>query len=732
MSNLDVLLKQEVLWLVTLTRRLKSTTTSVNRVDVNLLEGRLSVIRELLGFMDTPIKYQIGGDPRLDVCLIREILDCFIFPFSKVYSALAAQQENIDTTMAWLNPVCSTSSCINAAYDVLVALCTGCPKNLEILSDLLTKMFSTPFGDEPPLSSMKDWDYMPTVGPRPPGGFVGLKNAGATCYMNSVLQQLYMIRQVREGLLRVTGTTPDAEEDFSGEGCANEDTSGFVNSIFNSSPTNTSVTSNSSDKSRKEYHIVILKQIQAIFGHLAASTLQFYIPKGLWQHFKIQDEFVNLREQHDACEFYNILVENINEALKALGEPQLLNTYLGGSFADMKICKTCPHRYTREEAYTVISIDIRNYSNLQESLEQYVKGDLLEGDNAYFCEKCDKKVDTVKRICLKKLPPVLAIQLKRFDYDWERETSIKFNDYFAFPRDLDLEPYTVRGLAKQNEQIAYEEEDMNDRSCSKYKLTGIVVHSGQASGGHYYSFIKHRDSVNNTDTSQWYRFDDDEVSECRMHDDDEMKGQCFGGEYLSDQQIYDHTQKRLMYRKQKRWWNAYLLFYTREDVESEQLSQTLSETNIAEHPQLLKMPTPIEKSVLRQNVKFLHKRSQFTLEYFMFMRKMLSSNCEYVQGIIQQNGEPEIFEEISLLTMKLVMQFLFSVGLRSKKSLRGPLSEWLDSIGGHLRYSARSRQLLVRQLISCNSALITDYIVDSPVGEVGCDESSISLFEPIF
>lgn len=27
---------------------------------------------------------------------------------------------------------------------------------------------------------------------------------------------------------------------------------------------------------------------------------------------------------------------------------------------------------------------------------------------------------------------------------------------------------------------------------TKYQLTGIVVHSGQASGGHYYSYILHR------------------------------------------------------------------------------------------------------------------------------------------------------------------------------------------------------------------------------------------------
>lgn len=35
-----------------------------------------------------------------------------------------------------------------------------------------------------------EWEFVPPVGPRPPKGFVGLKNAGATCYMNSVLQQV--------------------------------------------------------------------------------------------------------------------------------------------------------------------------------------------------------------------------------------------------------------------------------------------------------------------------------------------------------------------------------------------------------------------------------------------------------------------------------------------------------------------------------------------------------------
>ena len=52
------------------------------------------------------------------------------------------------------------------------------------------------------------------------------------------------------------------------------------------------------------------------------------------------------------------------------------------------------------------------------------------------------QVVTVKRLCVKKLPPILAIQLKRFEYDFERVCAIKFNDYFEFPRDLDMDPYT--------------------------------------------------------------------------------------------------------------------------------------------------------------------------------------------------------------------------------------------------------------------------------------------------
>jgi len=61
--------------------------------------------------------------------------------------------------------------------------------------------------------------------------------------------------------------------------------------------------------------------------------------------------------------------------------------YTSPSYMSNFVC-----RYSKEEPFSVISVDIRNHSTLLDSLEQYVKGELLEGADAYHCEKCNKKV----------------------------------------------------------------------------------------------------------------------------------------------------------------------------------------------------------------------------------------------------------------------------------------------------------------------------------------------------
>jgi len=62
---------------------------------------------------------------------------------------------------------------------------------------------------------------------------------------------------------------------------------------------------------------------------------------------------------------------------------------------------------------------VKNKKNIYESLKTMVEGELLEGDNAYQCEKCEKKVSALMRVCVKQLPNVLIMALKRFDYNYE-------------------------------------------------------------------------------------------------------------------------------------------------------------------------------------------------------------------------------------------------------------------------------------------------------------------------
>jgi ubiquitin carboxyl-terminal hydrolase 9/24 len=514
-----------------------------------------------------------------------------------------------------------------------------------------------------------------------------------------------MIPEIREGILAAEGAANDPAEDFNGD-----------------------ISDNHKQQSRRDYNIGVLKHVQVIFGHLALDRLQFFIPCGFWRHFKLFGEPVNLREQHDALEFYNSLVDSLDEALKSLNFKPLMTETLGGTFADQKICLGCPHRYSREESFTTLNIDIRNHNNLLESLEQYVKGDLLEGANAYHCEKCNRKVDTMKRLCIQKLPCILAIQLKRFDYDWERETAIKFNDYFEFPPVLDMHPYTAEGLAEaENDQSdsielsASAEQNNEEKQVrnTQFELSGIVVHSGQASGGHYYSYI----SVPNTGElteeaieeqldNRWYKFDDGDVSESQLHLSQEMRAQCFGGDYSTDS--FDSGPligpKRSV-RKQKRWWSAYILFYRRKDAVRPTSNQSpLELLPFLPKEKQPKMPIAIRRSVQMQNSRYLHISSQFSPEYFTFVRQLTLQTAELVK---QENGS-----QLAFYCVQLLSRFLFGGGLRARKCIRGCAIEWSEIFAAHLKANQASRVWLIQLLLQQKPTLITEYLIDCPSADV--------------
>ncbi|XP_043394032.1 probable ubiquitin carboxyl-terminal hydrolase FAF-X isoform X5 [Chelonia mydas] len=712
--NAEVLLNNEIDWLKRIRDEVKR--TGETGVEETILEGHLGVTKELLAFQTPEKKYHIGCE-KGGANLIKELIDDFIFPASNVY---LQYMRNGELPAEQAIPVCSSPATINAGFELLVALAVGCVRNLKQIVDTLTEMYYIA------CEALTEWEYLPPVGPRPSKGFVGLKNAGATCYMNSVIQQLYMIPAIRNGILAIEGTGSDVDDDMSGdEKQDNESNVDPRDDVFGYPHQYEDKPALSKTEDRKEYNIGVLRHLQVIFGHLAASRLQYYVPRGFWKQFRLWGEPVNLREQHDALEFFNSLVDSLDEALKALGHPAMLSKVLGGSFADQKICQGCPHRYECEESFTTLNVDIRNHQNLLDSLEQYVKGDLLEGANAYHCEKCNKKVDTVKRLLIKKLPPVLAIQLKRFDYDWERECAIKFNDYFEFPRELDMEPYTVAGVAKlegddvnpENQLIQNEQPENEHSGSTKYRLVGVLVHSGQASGGHYYSYIIQRNGGDG-EKNRWYKFDDGDVTECKMDDDEEMKNQCFGGEYMGE--VFDHMMKRMSYRRQKRWWNAYILFYERMDTmdKDNELIKYISELAMTTKPHQIKMPSAIERSVRKQNVQFMHNRMQYSLEYFQFIKKLLTCNSVYLNPPPGQDHLLPEAEEITMISIQLAARFLFTTGFHTKKIVRGPASDWYDALCILLRHSKNVRFWFAHNVLFNVSNRFSEYLLECPSAEV--------------
>ncbi|XP_058466294.1 probable ubiquitin carboxyl-terminal hydrolase FAF isoform X4 [Malaya genurostris] len=660
-------------------------------LQISSFNGKMNALNEInkvLGCVSYYPHRQITEDEMdgLNAVKMAELTDDYLFIASRQYLHLRRNGQILDINAP--PPVCRNPHTISAAYDLLVALCQNCLENMKILVKILLDMF---FTDIEPL---REWEYLPPVGPRPTQGFCGLKNAGATCYMNSVLQQLFMVPSLRVGILTAQGASTNPNEDFSGEWDSHQVQEG-------------------DDAAQKNYHVGILKHVQAIFAHLGHSSLQYYTPRGLWSHFKLQGEPVNLREQQDAVEFFMSLFESLDEGLKTLGYPQLMGTTLGGCFSDQKICQDCPHRYSKDEPFSAFSVDIRNHSSLTDSLEQYVKGEILEGADAYHCDKCDKKVVTVKRLCVRKLPPVLAIQLKRFEYDYERVCAIKFNDYFEFPRWLDMAPYTVSGLAKiEGEVIDLDDNKPEDSTETRFQLTGIVVHSGQASGGHYFSYILHKSPDG---FEKWYKFDDGEVSECKMNEDEEMKAQCFGGDYMGE--VYDNNLKRMQYRRQKRWWNAYMLFYTRRDHTALTHINCIEQLSLAESKHcILPMPEPIERSVRTQNIRFLHAKSLFSMEFFTFIKKLVS--LPQLQRSEKVEKLPPAAEELSLQSMQLASQFLFHSGYRTKKSIRGGAIDWYEILCQHLRISAVVRKWFSENILLNPPTRLSEYLLAAPSPEI--------------
>jgi ubiquitin carboxyl-terminal hydrolase 7 len=104
-----------------------------------------------------------------------------------------------------------------------------------------------------------------------------------------------------------------------------------------------------------------------------------------------------------------------------------------------------------------------------------------------------------------------------------------------------------------------------------YRLHGVLVHSGDLHGGHYFALIKPERG------SRWLKFDDDRVTPVT---DKEVLEENYGGEPLNS--INNQVNQRTQVRTMKRFTNAYMLVYVR-DIDIDTLLAPFTEKDTPPH-----------------------------------------------------------------------------------------------------------------------------------------------------
>ncbi|KDO45124.1 hypothetical protein CISIN_1g0374611mg, partial [Citrus sinensis] len=265
-------------------------------------------------------------------------------------------------------------------------------------------------------------------------GYVGLKNQGATCYMNSLLQTLFHIPYFRKAVYHM----PTTENDMPSGSIPLALQSLFYKLQY-------------SDSS------VATKELTKSFG---------------WDTY---DSFM----QHDVQELNRVLSEKLEDKMKGTVVEGTIQQLFEGHHMNYIECINVDYKSTRKESFYDLQLDVKGCRDVYASFDKYVEVERLEGDNKYHAEQYGLQ-DAKKGVLFIDFPPVLQLQLKRFEYDFMRDTMVKINDRYEFPLQLDLD--------RENGKYLSPDADRSVRNL--YTLHSVLVHSGGVHGGHYYAFIR--------------------------------------------------------------------------------------------------------------------------------------------------------------------------------------------------------------------------------------------------
>ncbi|RKP13022.1 hypothetical protein BJ684DRAFT_10647, partial [Piptocephalis cylindrospora] len=362
----------------------------------------------------------------------------------------------------------------------------GILEDNSVVITLAIRLFNDPYGTL--------WKNMEQYDSRTETEHVGLRNQGATCYMNSLLQSLYCTNGLRRAVYAI--------------------------------PT---------DKEKPRASVVYA--LQRLFYQLqhsprAVDTQELTASFG-WDP---NEAFM----QHDVQEFNRVLQDNLEEKMKGTPAEGAIERLFRGQMRSFIRCINVDYESARVEPYYDIQLNVKDCATLEDSFAEYIDVETLDGENQYAAEGHGLQ-DARKGVIFESFPPVLHLQLKRFEYDMERDAMVKINDRHVFPPTINLAPY-----------LAEDSPDRRAGTPMEYELYGVLVHSGDLTSGHYFALIRP------TPTSPWLKFDDESVTRVS---DREVYDDNYGGDGFNPGGMSNRDLRSLI----RRMTNAYMLVYVRKD-----------------------------------------------------------------------------------------------------------------------------------------------------------------------
>lgn len=398
-------------------------------------------------------------------------------------------------------------------------------------------------------------------------GFVGLKNQGATCYLNSLLQSYYFTKYFRKLVYQIPTEGEDPRRSVP---------LALQKSFF---------------LLQKSYDPPDTFELTKSFG---------------WD---TGDAFT----QHDIQELNRILMDRLENKMKGTEVEGKLSDIFVGRMRSFIKCINVNYESSRVEDFWDIQLNVKGLKGLQDSFQQYIEVEIMDGENQYAAQEYGLQ-DAKKGVVFESFPPVLHLQLKRFEYDFNYDQLTKINDRYEFPASIDLSSYLDPDIYTENPNSLI------------YVLHGVLVHTGDISTGHYYAMIKPDIS------DEWYRFDDDKVWRVT---EKEVFDQNFGCSKLLENEIKLLSREKYQDYFISRQTSAYMLVYIKKDDEQKLLA-AVEDSDVPKH-----VISSVEQELFRREYK---KREQEELHLYCNVALHSIRNFIHYQGFdLSPNERSQLF-----------------------------------------------------------------------------------------